>query len=87
MRWPRLFRRDAGEQVMEVEGVIQDLRVVQVDGRDYWAFHLDSHADVEFWFEVSALTKPRRVGERVRVAYRSDGTPGRLTAGWIVSAV
>lgn len=75
-------------QGREVEGTIQDLRVIRVgDDNVHWMLRLDCRDDAVFWFEPTHLSPPRKPGERVRLAYRDDPEqPGRLHADWIAAA-
>jgi hypothetical protein len=87
MRFPNLLHVRKGGGLEEVEGTIHDFRVVRDGQRESWLFRLDTRPNATFCFEPSALSARRRVGDRVRVAYRVDApAPGRLNAEWIAAA-
>jgi hypothetical protein len=90
MRFQDLYRKAAGlfgPSSAEVEGPIEELRVVRNGDRERWLLRLDARDDAVFVFEPSAISRPRKRGERVRIGYVPEpGTTDRLRADWIAAA-
>jgi hypothetical protein len=71
----------------EVEGTIEDVRVVEDGGRQRWLLKLDAKDDAVFVFEPTPISPPRKRGQRVRIGYQVE--PGRaelLRADWVAAA-
>jgi hypothetical protein len=78
-----LFRPSSAE----VEGTIEELRVVRDGDRERWLVRLDARRDALFVFEPSAISRPRKEGQRVRIGYAlAPATADRLRADWIEAA-
>jgi hypothetical protein len=90
MRIRELYHRAAGlfgPRSAEVDGTIEQLRVHQDGGRERWLLKLDTRDDVVFLFEPSAISRPRKKGDRVRIGYAPvPGPERRMRADWITAA-
>jgi hypothetical protein len=90
MRFQELYRKAAGmfgPRSAEVEGTIEELRVVRDGDHERWLLRLDAREGAVFVFEPSAISRPRKTGQRVRIGYAPEpGTTDRLRAEWIAAA-
>jgi hypothetical protein len=78
-----LFRPDAAE----IEGTIEELRVLRDGGRERWLLRLDARRDALFLFEPTAISPLRRKGQRVRIGYAPEPNHAEhLRAEWIAAA-
>jgi hypothetical protein len=84
-----LFRKLTGQRpdTAEIEGTIEEVRVLADGGRERWLLKLDAREDAEFLFEPTAISPPRKKGQRVRIGYVPVAVEGgRLRADWIAAA-
>jgi hypothetical protein len=71
----------------EIEGTIEEVRVLEGGDRERWLLKLDVRDDAVFLYEPSPISRPRKKGQRVRIGYTVE--PGHhhpLRADWVAAA-
>ncbi len=82
----KLTQHDNGAVEHETAGTIVAMRVEKDGAVERWHIELDTMPGQDIVFEPSPLSPPRHRGERVRLGYHANGSPGPLVADWIWAA-